>query len=298
MTASAPSGVVVLDKPSGATSHQLVARLRRVLGTRKIGHAGTLDPMATGVLVLGIGRATRLLGHLALDDKRYLATVRLGERSHSDDADGRVEPVADASALTRALVDEACEAFRGDILQVPSAVSAIKVDGRRAHARVRAGEEVALTPRPVHVERLDVLDARVQGQCLDVDIDVECSSGTYVRAIARDLGEALGVGGHLTSLRRTRVGAFTLDDAQVLGDEPATLLDMGEAARRSFPTLVLDDPSSRAVQVGRALELDLPASPTGMLSPGGQLLALYRPRDGRAVPMTVFVGPDDEIALG
>ena len=291
-------GVVVVDKQSAATSHQVVGRLRRLLGMKKIGHAGTLDPMATGVLILGVGRATRLLGHLALHDKRYLATVRLGERSDSDDADGLVEVVADASSLTREDVERACEPLRGDILQVPSTVSAIKVGGKRAYALAREGKPVELQPRAVHVSRLDVLAVRADGPRLDVDIDVECSSGTYIRAIARDLGGALGVGGHLTALRRTRIGNYDISDAVVLGDEAPRLMTMADAARRSFPVLELDEAQTRDVRYGRALDLAVQPPVTGLLSPGGQLLALYAPDGDRAVPVTVLVGPDDEIALG
>lgn len=287
---------MILDKPSGVTSHQVVGRLRRVLGTRKIGHAGTLDPMATGVLILGVGRATRLLGHLALHDKRYLATVRLGERSDSDDADGTVTPVADAAGLTRSEIERACEPLRGDIQQVPSSVSAIKVDGKRAYALAREGKPVELKPRAVTVARFDVLGSRPDGACLDVDIDVECSSGTYIRAIARDLGESLGVGGHLTSLRRTRIGGYRIEDAVALGDEPPVLMSMAEAARRSFATITLDAAQTDDVRYGRAIDVALPAPVTGLLSPGGRLLALYQPQDGRAVPVSVLVAPDEEIA--
>lgn len=290
--------MVVVDKQSAATSHQVVGRLRRLLGTKKIGHAGTLDPMATGVLILGVGRATRLLGHLALHDKRYLATVRLGERSDSDDADGVVEAVADASALTREDIDRACAPLRGDIQQVPSTVSAIKVGGKRAYALAREGKPVELRPRSVRVSRLDVLGLRPDGARLDVDIDVECSSGTYIRAIARDLGASFGVGGHLTALRRTRIGNFDIDDAVVLGDEAPELMTMAEAARRSFPVVTLDEAQTRDVRFGRALDVAVRGPVTGLLSPGGQLLALYAPEGERAIPVTVLVGPDDEIALG
>ena len=187
---SAESGVVVVDKPAGATSHQVVGRLRRLLGTRRIGHAGTLDPMATGVLILGVNRATRLLGHLALHDKRYLATVRLGQGSTTDDADGEVAAVADASGITPGDLEPALASLRGRIQQVPSAVSAIKVNGKRAYDLARRGMEVKLKAREVEVTRLDVLASRPGEGVLDVDIDVECSSGTYVRAIARDLGKS------------------------------------------------------------------------------------------------------------
>lgn len=287
------SGVVIVDKPSGVTSHQVVGTLRRLLGTRKIGHAGTLDPMATGVLILGVNRATRLLGHLALHDKRYLATVRLGESSDSDDADGEVTAVADASALTDDQVEEALQPLRGDISQVPSTVSAIKVGGKRAYALARAGEQVELKARPVTVSRLDVVGRRVVGRCLDLDLDVECSSGTYIRAIARDLGAALGVGGHLTSLRRTRIGGYGLDDAVVLGDEPPALMSMAEAARLSFPVVDLTADEARDVAFGRPLQRGVPASPTGVIDPSGNLLALYEPHGSGSKPLAVLVGSED-----
>lgn len=289
-------GLVILDKPSGVTSHQVVGKLRRLLGIRKIGHAGTLDPMATGVLILGVGRATRLLGHLALHDKRYLATIRLGARSDTDDADGNVEPVADASHLTREQIDQALDPQKGDIEQVPSTVSAIKVGGKRAYDLAREGKQVELKSRRVTVSRLDVLDVRAEGQCLDVDVDVECSSGTYIRAIARDLGETLGVGGHLTKLRRTRIGNYDIADAVVLGDEAPQLMTMAEGARRSFPVVELDAGQTMDVRFGRPIDIEIDGL-TGLLSPGGQLIALYEPKAGKAGPRTVLVGPDDEIAL-
>ncbi|GAA4906888.1 tRNA pseudouridine(55) synthase TruB [Tessaracoccus lubricantis] len=286
---AATSGVVIIDKESGVTSHQVVGRLRRLLGTRKIGHAGTLDPMATGVLILGVNRATRLLGHLALHDKRYLATVRLGQSSHSDDADGDLTDVADASVVTREQLEAALVPLRGDILQRPSAVSAIKVDGKRAHARVRAGESVELPARPVTVARLDVLGVRPSGTYLDVDIDVECSSGTYIRAIARDLGEALGVGGHLTALRRTRIGGYSIDDAVPLGDEAPALMSMAQAARLSFPVVELTEDEARDVGYGRPLQRPVPANPTGVIGPDGDLLALYQPDGDGSRPVAVLV---------
>ena len=245
--------------------------------------------MATGVLILGVNRATRLLGHLALHDKEYLATVRLGESSPTDDADGEVVAVADASGLTGADVDAALEPQRGDILQRPSAVSAIKVDGKRAYARVRSGEDVVLKERPVTVSRLEVLDVRPAGRCLDVDLAVECSSGTYVRAIARDLGDALSVGGHLTALRRTRIGGYGIDDAVALGDDPPHLMDMAEAARLSFPVVDLTEAEARDVGFGRSLARVVPADPTGVIGPDGDLLALYRPSGNGSVPVAVLV---------
>lgn len=285
---SSPSGVVIVDKPSAVTSHQVVGKLRRLLGTRKIGHAGTLDPMATGVLILGVNRATRLLGHLALHDKRYLATARLGLSSDSDDADGEVTPVADASGLTLELVDAALEPQRGDILQVPSSVSAIKVNGKRAYALARAGETVELKSRAVNVSRLDVLAVRPGDGWLDVDLDVECSSGTYIRAIARDLGVALGVGGHLTALRRTRIGNYSLDDAVTLGDEPPVLMDMATAARLSFPVLDVTEQEAIDIGYGRSIGRPVAASPTGMIAPDGSLLALYEPSGSGSKPLAVL----------
>lgn len=284
--------MVIVDKPSGITSHQVVGRLRRLLGTRRIGHAGTLDPMATGVLILGVNKATRLLGHLALHDKSYAATVRLGESSATDDADGDVTFVADASDLSKAVIDAALEAQRGDILQRPSSVSAIKVDGKRAYARVRSGEDVVLRERPVTISRLDVLGTRQVGQCLDVDLVVDCSSGTYVRAIARDLGQALGVGGHLTALRRTRIGGYTLADAVPLGEEAPPLMSMARAAQLSFPVVAVTQEEATDVGYGRALDRPVPHDPTGIIGPSGDLLALYRPganTTNTAVPVAVLV---------
>ena len=209
-------GLVVVDKAPGMTSHDVVARVRRLAGTRKVGHAGTLDPMATGVLVLGVDRATRLLGHLMLTEKAYDATVRLGVSTTTDDAEGEVTASTPASHLQPGLVQAELGELVGDILQVPTAVSAIKVDGKRAYQRVRDGEQVELRPRPVTIHSLVVHDQRVAGDWLDVDISVRCSSGTYIRAIARDVGAALGVGGHLTALRRTAVGSFDLSVARTL----------------------------------------------------------------------------------
>lgn len=284
-----PSGLVIVDKESGMTSHQVVGRLRRLLGTRKIGHAGTLDPMATGVLILGVNRATRLLGHLALHDKRYLATVRLGQSSPTDDADGEVTAVGDASRVSAVELEAAVAPLRGDILQRPSSVSAIKVDGKRSYARVRSGEDVVLPERPVTVSALTVLATRPVGSCLDVDIDVECSSGTYIRAIARDIGEALGVGGHLTALRRTRIGGYSIDDATTLNDEAPELMSMAQAARLSFPVVQVSADEARDVGFGRPLQRSVPADPTGVLSPAGELLALYRPAADGSKPVAVLV---------
>lgn len=286
-------GLVVVDKPAGITSHGVVARVRRLVGTRKVGHAGTLDPMATGVLVLGVDRATRLLGHLMLTEKGYDATIRLGVATTTDDAEGEVTATVAASHLDEATVREALAAFVGDIEQVPTAVSAIKVDGKRAYQRVRDGEEVALAARPVTVHSLDVHEvsaAGEQGEHLDVEVSLRCSSGTYVRAIARDLGAALGVGGHLTALRRTAVGPYGLDVARTLEEleqDPA-VLPLADAARAAFPGVDLDATSAGHVRVGRALELPLDGL-TGLFDPEGEFLALYEPREGLARPVAVFV---------
>jgi tRNA pseudouridine55 synthase len=286
-------GLVVVDKPAGITSHGVVARVRRLLGTRKVGHAGTLDPMATGVLVLGVDRATRLLGHLMLTEKGYDATIRLGVATTTDDAEGEVTATASAAHLDEVTVRAALAEFVGDIEQVPTSVSAIKVDGKRAYQRVRDGEEVTLAARPVTVHALDVHDVRPtgeQGEHLDVDVSLRCSSGTYVRAIARDLGAALGVGGHLTALRRTAVGPYGLDVARTLEDleQDPSVLPLADAARAAFPVVDLDAIDAGHVRVGRPLELSL-TTLTGLVDPDGEFLALYEPRDGLARPVAVFV---------
>jgi tRNA pseudouridine55 synthase len=283
------SGLVVVDKQAGMTSHDVVARVRRLAGTRKVGHAGTLDPMATGVLVLGLNRATRLLGHLTLTDKRYAATIRLGVSTTTDDAEGEVTATSPTDGLTDDEVRQALTAFVGAIDQVPSAVSAIKIAGKRAYARVRDGEVVELPALRVTVHSLDVVSTSV-GEAAEVDIEVHCSSGTYIRAIARDLGEALGVGGHLTSLRRTAVGPFGIDSAHTL-DELArsfAMTPISDAVRAWFPVHDLDDADAAAVRVGRPLDLPLDVL-TGVFAPDGTFLALYEPNGDTSRPVAVFV---------
>jgi tRNA pseudouridine55 synthase len=286
---TAPSGLVVVDKPGGLTSHDVVARVRRLAGTRKVGHAGTLDPMATGVLVLGINRATRLLGHLMLTEKAYAATVRLGVTTTTDDAEGEVVATASTEGLSDETIRAAFATQVGELDQVPSAVSAIKVDGKRAYQRVREGEDVELAARRVTVHALDVTDVRGA----DVDIEVRCSSGTYIRAIARDVGAALGVGGHLTALRRTAVGPFDLSRASTLdqlADELA-LVPIADAARAAFPTYDLDEAGVTDVRYGRKLALALPdAGPVAMFAPDGEFLALYEQRGDTARAVAVFTG--------
>jgi tRNA pseudouridine55 synthase len=271
------------------TSHDVVARVRRLAGTRKVGHAGTLDPMATGVLVLGVDRATRLLGHLVLTEKRYDATLRLGASTTTDDAEGEVTATADpasVAAVTEERVREVLAGLVGEIEQVPTAVSAIKVDGKRAYARVRDGEQVELRARPVTIHELTVHAVELP----DVRISVRCSSGTYIRAIARDTGAALGVGGHLTALRRTAVGSFGLDAARTLdqlGDDFA-VLPIADAARATFRCLDLGPDDAADVRVGRPLRLSLDGL-TAVFDPAGEFLALYEPRDDAARAVGVFV---------
>jgi len=291
-------GLVVIDKPVGLTSHDVVARLRRVLATRRVGHAGTLDPMATGVLVCGVGRATRLLGLLALTDKEYIATIRLGIATHSDDATGDVVSAIGA-CLDDVAVESALAPQRGTISQRPSSVSAIKVDGRRAHERVRAGEDVELAAREVQVSLLEagpVRHSHVDGVAVtDVDVRVVCSSGTYVRAIARDVGIALGVGGHLTALRRTRVGRYTIEQAQsldaLLADppEPARVLAFADVARTEFGVLEVDENQANAVASGVRIAVDTQLSGTvAVFAPDGRLLAVSDAVEGTLVHRMVL----------
>jgi len=280
------SGLVVVDKPGGLTSHDVVARVRRLAGTRKVGHAGTLDPMATGVLVLGLNRATRLLGHLTLTDKRYDAAIRLGVSTTTDDAEGEVVESRATDEVSEDAVRAALAAFVGEIDQVPSAVSAVKVDGQRAYARVRKGETVDLPARRVTIHALDVTAVDLP----TVDISVHCSSGTYIRAIARDLGDVLGVGGHLTALRRTAVGPFDLAGARTLDDLTGhfSLTPIADAARAAFPALELDAAGAAGVRVGRRLDLRLETT-TALFAPDGEFLALYEPAEDQARAVAVFV---------
>lgn len=290
MSRIAGAGLLIIDKGAGMTSHDVVARCRKLLQTRKIGHAGTLDPMATGVLVLGVERATKMLGLLALTTKRYTSTIRLGQATTTDDAEGELVSEADASEVSDERIAEQIAALTGDISQVPSSVSAIKVDGQRAHALVRAGEDVRLAARPVTVSRFDVLARRDVGSFVDLDVDVECTSGTYVRALARDLGTALGVGGHLTALRRTRVGPFTLEHAQTLeqlAEQPVVSLDVDAAARTAFAHRVIDEAEAESLSQGRWLE---PIGLEGVyaaIDPDGRAIALLEERGKRAASVMV-----------
>ena len=288
---SVASGLVIVDKPAGMTSHDVVGRLRRLLGTRKIGHAGTLDPMATGVLVLGVQRATRLLGHLALDTKAYTATIRLGVATSTDDAEGEPVSTADASGVDEAAVHAGMAALRGDIEQVPSAVSAIRVNGTRAYARVRAGERVELPARPVKVSEFTLTALRRGAGRTDLDVRVDCSSGTYVRALARDLGAGLGVGGHLTALRRTRVGPFGLGsavDLEQLAARPALTHDLDSAVATAFGLRTADEQEAEALSHGRPLTAAGRDGVYAVTDRHGHALALVSESDGKAKPVLVL----------
>ncbi|MGW1992313.1 tRNA pseudouridine(55) synthase TruB [Embleya sp. NPDC001921] len=287
-----PDGLVIVDKPAGLTSHDVVGRLRRIAGTRRVGHAGTLDPMATGVLVIGIEKATRLLGHLALTEKEYDGTIRLGQSTVTDDAEGEVTETTSAAHVQDAAIAAGVAELTGPILQVPSKVSAIKIDGKRSYSRVRDGEEFELAARPVTVSAFEVLATRREGDTIDLDVRVTCSSGTYIRALARDLGAGLGVGGHLTALRRTRVGPYALDRAHTLEglEESFGVLPIAEAAAAAFPRREVTEDQARAVSHGGRLPADESEGPVGVFGPDGTFLALVENRQGVARPLAVFVG--------
>jgi len=288
------SGILLVDKPQGITSHDVVARTRKAAGTRKVGHAGTLDPMATGLLVLGLNSSTRLLTFLVGLDKEYYATIRLGAVTTTDDAEGETVSTADTTPVTRTVLDGALQPLRGAISQVPSSVSAIKVDGRRAYDLVREGEVVELKSREVTVSALEVLDWR-PGSAAELDVRVECSSGTYIRAIARDLGAALGVGGYLTALRRTRIGPFSIDEASALDDlDPsAALLGPSDVARTLFPVLDLDPQQAIDLSHGKRFTVDaVDGGPVAAITPEGRLAGLVSITEGRVRPIANF--PSDE----
>ncbi|MFE9256000.1 tRNA pseudouridine(55) synthase TruB [Streptomyces sp. NPDC006879] len=301
-TETTPDGLVIVDKPSGFTSHDVVAKMRGIARTRRVGHAGTLDPMATGVLVLGVEKATKLLGHLALTEKEYLGTVRLGQTTVTDDAEGEVTATAEPSAVeavTRAAVDTAIAKLTGEIMQVPSKVSAIKIDGVRSYKRARDGEDFEIPARPITVSSFQVHDMRQahteDGRpVIDLVVSVVCSSGTYIRALARDLGADLGTGGHLTALRRTRVGPYKLDRARTLEQlqQELTVMPIGDAATAAFPRWDLD--TRRAKLLGNGVRLEMPdeyatGSPVAVFDPHGRLLALVESKGGKAKALAVFV---------
>jgi tRNA pseudouridine55 synthase len=320
------SGLVLVDKSPGMTSHDVVARIRKIAGTRRVGHAGTLDPMATGVLVIGIEKATRLLGHLSLTEKDYSATIRLGQATVTDDAEGEVvapsSPGRAASSVTEAELRAGLLALTGEISQVPPKISAIKVKGQRAYHLTRSGAAPELKARTVTVWRLELLAVRPAGDLLDIDVDVTCSSGTYIRAIARDLGAALGTGGHLTALRRTRVGPYLIESARTLDQlaEQFELIPLAKAAAAAFPSMRLSADQARLVSHGVRLragqvesamgsaaplagaglgdseaevaasgDADVPGQPIAAFGPDGDLVALVAEREAEFQPLAVFV---------
>jgi len=294
-------GLVIVDKPGGMTSHDVVARIRRLAGTRRVGHAGTLDPMATGVLVVGVEKATRLLGYLTLTEKQYDATIRLGQSTSTDDAEGEVTGGASAEDLSAKMLAETVKSLTGEIAQVPPAVSAIKVDGQRAYKLTRAGAAPDLKPRPVTVYEFTVTAIRpAEGDLLDVDATVRCSSGTYIRALARDLGGQLGTGGHLTRLRRTRVGGYGLEGARTLEQlaERFEVLPLAQAASAAFPRRDLSADEARRLAHGGRLAPEGHSAghavtqehPTAAYAPDGTLVALLAEQDGQARPLVVFAG--------
>jgi tRNA pseudouridine55 synthase len=286
------AGLVIVDKPAGMTSHDVVGRCRRIFGTRRVGHAGTLDPMATGVLVIGVDRATKILGLLTGASKSYAATIRLGQTTSTEDAEGELLQEVSTEHLTEATIGTAIAGLRGDIMQVPSRVSAVKVGGQRAYRLAREGHAVELTARPVRIDRFDMLALR-RGRLIDLDVEVDCSSGTYIRALARDLGDALAVGGHLTALRRTRVGRFGLVQARSLdelADRPQLSLTLDEACLQMFPPRDLTAEEADAAANGRTLA---PAGIDGVYAAqdaDGRVIALLRD-DGPKTKSVVVIRP-------
>jgi tRNA pseudouridine(55) synthase len=281
--ADVPPGLLLVDKAPGMTSHDVVARARRVLSVRRVGHAGTLDPMATGLLILGVGAATRLLGYVGGHDKTYEATIRFGQTTVTDDREGEVLSTTSATHLDDDAIRAALAAQTGPLQQVPSSVSAVKVDGRRSYDRVRAGEAVELAPRSVTVHALEVHRIeRPTADLVDVDVTVACTAGTYIRAIARDSGAALGVGGHLTALRRTVSGPFTVAQAAPVEDAAAALaagggagvLGLTEAATLVFPARPVSDEEARALTYGQRIPATGAPGLHAAVDPGGRLFAL------------------------
>jgi tRNA pseudouridine55 synthase len=289
---SAPGpGIVVVDKPAGMTSHDVVGRCRRIFATRRVGHAGTLDPMATGVLVVGIERATKILGLLTATSKSYAATIRLGQSTSTEDADGELLQSVSTEHVTAAAIAEAIEPLRGDINQAPSAVSAIKVGGRRAYQLAREGHTVQLEARPVRIDRFETVDLRRGSDVIDLDVEVDCSSGTYIRALARDLGDALAVGGHLTSLRRTRVGRFDLSQAVSLDDlteRPRLSLSLDDACLLLFPRRDLTAEEVDAAANGRTLSAAGIDNIYAATAADGRVIALLRDEGARTKSVVVI----------
>ena len=280
------SGIALIDKQQGFTSHDAVAKLRKQLGTRKIGHAGTLDPMATGLLVMGINSGTKLMQFLSGLDKTYTATIRLGVATSTDDAEGELGEIADASSISAADIESELSKLRGEIEQVPSTVSAIKVDGKRAYDLARAGQDVVLKSRSVTISKFELSAApRVEGSFLDLDVEVDCSSGTYIRALARDLGSALKVGGHLTALRRTRIGPFSVDSASLV-DQEQSLISNLEVLRLLMPEIEIAPDQERDLRHGKRLDLALEKTSCAVCL--GRLVAVIEPIGSQAKSTIVF----------
>ncbi len=284
-------GIVVVDKPAGVTSHDVVGRCRRIFGTRKVGHAGTLDPMATGVLVIGIERATKILGLLTATSKSYAATIRLGRSTTTDDVEGEVLQDVSAEHITDEQIEAGIANLRGEISQRPSAVSAVKIGGKRAYQLVREGQEVELAERRVHIDRFEILAIRRDGPFVDVDVGVDCSSGTYIRALARDLGAALGVGGHLTALRRTRVGGYGLDHARTIDDlaeHPRLSYTLDEACLLAFPRRDISTEQADDASHGRPLTAAGLDGVYAATDPDGRVIALLEDKGFRTRSVVVI----------
>jgi tRNA pseudouridine55 synthase len=284
-------GFLVVDKAPGMTSHDVVAVARKALGTRKVGHAGTLDPMATGVLVLGFGNGTRLLQYITDGDKSYTATIILGAATITDDREGEVISESDASKITEEQIKSGLAKMIGEIAQRPSSVSAVKVDGERAYDRVRAGEVFELAARTITISMLDILEIRHLGARIEIDIDVTCSAGTFIRAIARDLGSDLQVGGHLSVLRRTRVAGFPISQAISFEDLKAqsfSPLELSDVARATFQVRELGLDEVQELSFGRPLVANQSDLIFAALSPDDRLIALLKNESGKAKPIAVF----------
>lgn len=285
-------GIVLVDKEGGWTSHDLVAKARGIFNTRRVGHAGTLDPMATGLVILGVGGATRLLGYVSDAGKSYQGTISLGSTTNTDDADGEVLASATPEDLAKVSDDQIATGVRaltGLIMQRPSNFSAIKVNGVRSYSRARAGEEFELTAREIHVEKFSILDIRRSDGSIEVDVFVSCSSGTYIRALARDLGEALKVGGHLTALRRTSIGGFKIEDAVNIHQIAQRCIPLGEAAGRVLETRKVDLDEQTLLRNGRAIFAVGKVGAYAALNTGGELVALLQEEGERAKPIAVFL---------
>ena len=285
-------GIVLVDKPAGPTSHDVVAKMRKLFNTRKVGHAGTLDPMATGMLVIGIGRATRLLGYFTAHDKEYLGTIRLGISTTTDDAQGELMAQTSALHITETQILETVRMFRGPIMQQPSAISAIKIDGKRAYARVRDGEDISIPSRNVIIHDLEIIEINVQAELsvIDVSVRVVCSAGTYIRALARDIGEKLEVGGHLIALRRTRSGVFdSMISLEALQQDPK-VMDLATAVKTGFQHLVLTEREANKAVNGVRLSApnDLDQGHVGLISPEGRAIGLFENSDSILHPLVVF----------